>query len=168
MPSAMHLLLPDATATEALGRALAQGIDATALTVLYLKGDLGAGKTTLARALLRALGVTAAVRSPTYTLIENYATADLKVVHLDLYRLRSGLEVEELGLREQLDPGTLLLIEWPELGEKAVPAADLALQLDYSGGGRAVRVSAASEPGETLLAVLWHDASLTSYLSNLT
>src|SRR5258708_26555217 len=104
--------------------------------VLYLQGELGAGKTTCARSLLRTLGVTALVRSPTYTLVETYPLATLTCVHVDLYRLQSLSEVDELGLRDLVGPGSLIMVEWPERGGAAVPPADLELILRYPGEAR--------------------------------
>src|SRR3984957_12056786 len=113
--------LPDSAATEALGRALAQsfpGAGAVAGSgegaVVYLRGELGSGKTTCARSLLHALGVMAPVRSPTYTLVDTYSLAALTCVHVDLYRVQTTTEVEELGLRDMTGAGYLMLIEWPE------------------------------------------------------
>lgn len=116
--------------------------------VLHLHGELGAGKTTLVRSLLQALGVRGRVRSPTYTLVDTYELAHLRCVHVDLYRLRSGFEVQELGLREMLVPGTLMLIEWPERGGALVPPADLELTLAYAGEGRELSLAATSAVGD--------------------
>src|SRR5579859_2915844 len=98
----MDLNLPDSSVTEALGHALARSLPDAARNgaVLYLQGELGAGKTTCVRSLLRTLGVTGLVRSPTYTLVETYPLARLTCVHVDLYRLQSLTEVDELGLRD--------------------------------------------------------------------
>ena len=128
--------LPDADATDALGRALAATRPARA--VAYLRGDLGAGKSTLARALLRALGVEGPIRSPTYTLVERYPVPGGEALHLDLYRIAGAGELEFLGLD---DAGAVLwLVEWPERGVGALPAADLQVELSLHGAGRAVRL----------------------------
>jgi len=140
--------LPDAEATEALGARLAQSISPG---IVYLQGDLGAGKTTLTRGLLRALGHQGRVRSPTYTLVEPYRFARSVVYHLDLYRLADPEELEWLGLRDMLDEHALLLVEWPERGIGVLPAADLVIRLEYSGSGRRVTLDAASAAGEQLL-----------------
>jgi tRNA threonylcarbamoyladenosine biosynthesis protein TsaE len=165
----INLDLPDSLITEALGAALARAMPAlSAGAVVYLQGDLGAGKTSCARSLLHALGVTAHVRSPTYTLVDNYSVANLDCVHIDLYRLSSAAEVEELGLRDLTGPGSLLLIEWPENGGAAVPAADLNLRLLYAGDGRSASLTALSPLGRHWLMNLVTDTSLAPYVSNLT
>jgi len=171
----MDLNLPDSSATEALGRALAQSLPAavradivgavdtgTARTgaVLYLQGELGAGKTTCVRSLLRALGVTGLVRSPTYTLVETYPLATLTCVHVDLYRLQSLTEVDELGLRDLLGPGSLIMVEWPERGGAAVPPADLELTLQYVGEARQAALNAKSAVGAEWLNILGRNRSL--------
>ena len=118
--------------------------------MLYLQGDLGAGKTTCARSLLRALGVVGLVRSPTYTLVETYELAGLTCIHVDLYRLQGLTEVDELGLRDLVGPGCLLLVEWPDRGGAALPPADLTVALNYAGEGRQARVTAHSPLGSQL------------------
>jgi len=140
--------LPDAEATDALGAALAQTRPARA--VVHLRGELGAGKSTLARALLRALGVTGAIRSPTYTLVERYPlTGDEEAWHLDLYRIGDAGELEFLGLDG--DEATLWLIEWPERGRNALPPADLVIQLAVEGAGRQAVLAAESLSGRAWL-----------------
>ena len=131
----MRLTLPDVATTEALGAAL--GASRPSRAVVYLHGDLGAGKSTLARALLRALGVRGAIRSPTYTLIEPYQLAGGdEAVHLDLYRIAVADELEFLGLDTLAVQAALWLVEWPERGGKALPQADLRVDLSVEGGGR--------------------------------
>ena len=170
MPSASLLFaLPDAPATEALGAALARTFPgAQAGAVVHLRGELGSGKTTCARSLLHALGVTATVRSPTYTLVDTYSVAELTCVHVDLYRIQTLSEVDELGLRDLTGPGYLMLIEWPEKGSAAVPRADLALQLTYAGEARTALLAGGSEVGARWLSQLAIDTSLKAYVSNLT
>ncbi|TQM12802.1 tRNA threonylcarbamoyladenosine biosynthesis protein TsaE [Pseudoxanthomonas sp. 3HH-4] len=143
----MHILLADSDATEALGQALARTRPQTA--VVHLQGDLGAGKSTLARALLRALGVTGAIRSPTYTLVERYPLESGEAWHLDLYRIGDAGELEFLGLDE--GAAVLWLVEWPERGIAALPQADLKVLLDVEGEGRSARLVASSEAGEQWL-----------------
>lgn len=108
--------------------------------VIYLTGDLGAGKTTLTRGFLRALGVTGAVRSPTYTLVEVYEVGALTAVHLDLYRLRDPSELDNLGLREWARAGHIWLVEWPERGSDRLPEADLVLRLTAGANGHDIDV----------------------------
>ncbi len=110
--------------------------------VLYLRGELGAGKTTLVRGLLRGLGYQGAVRSPTYTLIEPYDAVEPPVVHLDLYRLADPEELDYLGLRDLLERPGLILIEWPERGAGALPPADLEVLIEHTGEHRRIRLSA--------------------------
>ena len=161
--------LPNSTATEALGAALARAFPGAATgAVVHLRGDLGSGKTTCVRSLLHALGVTGTVRSPTYTLVDTYSIADLVCVHVDLYRLQSRSEVEELGLRDLTGPDYLMLVEWPEKGGLAVPPADLKLQLLYAGEARRAVLVAESGTGSAWLSNLVIDTSLKSYVSNLT
>ena len=135
--------LPDAEATDALGRALAATQPAQA--VVYLHGDLGAGKSTLARAWLRALGVGGPIRSPTYTLVERYPIPEGEAMHLDLYRIAGAGELEFLGLDEA--GAALWLVEWPERGAGSLPVADLQVELAVRGQGRAVRLLAMSTAG---------------------
>jgi tRNA threonylcarbamoyladenosine biosynthesis protein TsaE len=146
------LPLPDADATAALGARLASTRPARA--VVHLQGDLGAGKSTLARALLRALGVTGTIRSPTYTLVERYPVAGGEAAHLDLYRLGDAGELDFLGLDELQDAAGLWLVEWPERGGAALPAADLVIALRVDGAGRVAALEAPTEVGRAWLARL--------------
>jgi tRNA threonylcarbamoyladenosine biosynthesis protein TsaE len=173
----MDLHLPDSSATESLGKALARSLPGAlrrgaaagdAGAVLYLHGELGAGKTTCVRALLRASGVLGLVRSPTYTLVETYDLPGLSFVHVDLYRLQSLGEVDELGLRELTGPGVLLLVEWPDKGGAALPPADVDLTLRYADEARRANIESRSPTGTLWLENLGHDTSLSSYVSNLT
>ena len=153
--SSAALTLATPEETHELGRALGRGLrgaGAGAL-VIGIEGELGAGKTTLVKGLLNELGVTGAVRSPTYTLIEPYEAAGLNVYHLDLYRLAEPREVEALGLRDLLHPGAVLLIEWPSRAAGALPTADLLILLQYPADvrGRLVTLSAASSAGDKLV-----------------
>jgi tRNA threonylcarbamoyladenosine biosynthesis protein TsaE len=155
----MRLWLPDSAATEALGRILA--LSRPTRAVVHLHGDLGAGKSTLARALLRALGVRGAIRSPTYTLVERYALADgAEALHLDLYRIADAGELEFLGL----DPGegALWLVEWPERGGASLPAADLRLDMAIDGDGRSVDAIPLGEAGREWLVRIANNPELRS------
>ncbi|MFV8833490.1 tRNA (adenosine(37)-N6)-threonylcarbamoyltransferase complex ATPase subunit type 1 TsaE [Aquisalimonas sp.] len=146
--------LPDETATARFGARLWHAWEGEQQCVILLEGDLGAGKTTLVRGLLRGAGVQGSVRSPTYTLIEPYALGAWRVLHLDLYRLGDPGELEFLGLRDELGPATLVLVEWPQRGRGALPDEDLIVHLDHAGEGRSVGVSARSPQGGTMLQVL--------------
>lgn len=141
----MRLTLATPADTDLLGARLAATRPRPA--VVALSGPLGAGKSSLARAMLRALGVTGAVRSPTYTLLERYAVPGGEALHLDLYRLGSASELEFLGLDDASD-AVLWLVEWPERGVGALPAFDLTVELAITGGGRSADLRAASAAGE--------------------
>ena len=140
---------PTAQTTEALGAKLAESCvpRADGLVVVYLTGDLGAGKTTLARGFLHALGVTGAIKSPTYTLLETYETPAVTVVHLDLYRLHDTAELEPLGLRDLALHGYVWLVEWPERGEGGLPAADVHIALTVGERAHQIVLRGLSEPG---------------------
>ncbi len=115
---------------------------------LHLQGQLGAGKTTLARGLLRALGVSGAVRSPSYALMELYEAGGWRVLHVDLYRLAVPEDVAALGLADFDLPGCLWLVEWPERAGAALPAPDLGIGLAVEAGGHTVEIRAGSAAGE--------------------
>jgi len=136
----MRLRLSDAEATDALGAALARARPARA--VVHLVGDLGAGKSALARALLRALGVQGTIRSPTYTLVERYPVDGGEALHLDLYRIGDPGELDFLGL--DATDACLWLVEWPERGADALPPVDLRIELAIDGDGRAAALTALS------------------------
>ncbi|MBB6365586.1 tRNA threonylcarbamoyladenosine biosynthesis protein TsaE [Xanthomonas sacchari] len=152
----LTLFLPDSEATERLGRALAATRPAQAS--VHLHGDLGAGKSTLARALLRALGVQGAIRSPTYTLVERYPVADGEAWHLDLYRIGAAGELDFLGLDE--GGATLWLVEWPERGGDVLAPADLDVRLAVRGEGRSVALQARTDAGAAWLARVAEQADL--------
>jgi tRNA threonylcarbamoyladenosine biosynthesis protein TsaE len=168
--SPIELSLPDAAATEAVGAALARAYrgGAPGSATLYLHGELGAGKTTCVRGLLRTLGVGGAIRSPTYTLVEAYTQGGMTCLHVDLYRLQGPPQVDELGLRDYLGADCLLLVEWPEKGGAALPPADLDLILTYQNDSRRARLAAPTPRGQSWLQKLSSDARLAPYLSNLT
>ncbi len=141
--------LPDETATQALGAALARALRPG--LVIYLHGDLGAGKTALTRALLHAAGHKGAVKSPTYTLSEPYRiTLDgqqVNLIHYDLYRMASPEEFLDAGFREDFDGKNICIVEWPEKGEPVLPPPDVNVLLEVSGPGRHVELQALSELG---------------------
>jgi len=122
--------------------------------VIYLSGDLGAGKTTFARALLGALGVATRVKSPTYSLIESYNSGPLSIHHLDLYRIADASELEWLGLADLLAAPFLVLVEWPERGAAALPAPDLTIRLAHAGDARSLDFEASSDRGRAWLGQL--------------
>jgi tRNA threonylcarbamoyladenosine biosynthesis protein TsaE len=144
-----HWTLPDETATAALAQRFAAAVDGG--LVLYLHGDLGAGKTSFARALLTALGVGERIKSPTYSLVESYRAGGLAAWHLDLYRIADPGELEWLGLDALGDASALVLVEWPERGAGALPAPDLVLELEHAGSGRRARAEPRSERGRSIL-----------------
>jgi tRNA threonylcarbamoyladenosine biosynthesis protein TsaE len=155
--TSVSFFVPDAQAMDELGQRLARS--ARRRGVIYLQGELGTGKTTLVRGLLRGLGYQGKVKSPTYTLVEPYPLDRVSVYHLDLYRLGSPHELEWIGIRDlQTDDG-LLLVEWPEQGEGALPPADLIIFVAYKDNGRELRLQAVTR-GERLAA-----ACLNHYLS---
>ena len=118
--------------------------------ILYLEGPLGAGKTTLVRGILRALGHQGSVKSPTYTLVESYEAGGLRLHHFDLYRLADPEELEYLGARDFFDADALCLVEWPSKGAGLLPAADLEIILECAGEGRRLTLLPRSAWGRRL------------------
>jgi tRNA threonylcarbamoyladenosine biosynthesis protein TsaE len=152
----VRLSLPDEHATRALGARLAPLLTPGRRWLIELAGELGAGKTTLVRGLLAALGHAGRVRSPTYTLIEPYRIGGRDVLHLDLYRLADPGELEFLGLGDLLTPGAIALIEWPERGGGYLPPADLTVALHYPDpvgavAGREAEITPGAAAGEGIL-----------------
>ena len=119
--------------------------------VIWLEGDLGAGKTTFARALIHALGYEGRVKSPTYGLLELYQLATLQVLHLDLYRISDPGELEFLGLEDLIDESCIVLIEWPDRGGAWLPPADLIFRFAYAGQGRNLHWKALTEQAESII-----------------
>ena len=144
--------MPDAAATARLGAALAAG--AVPGRVLHLSGDLGTGKTTLVRGLLRALGVDGPVKSPTYTWVEPYTISSLDLYHFDFYRLSNKNEWIESGLREYFRPDAVCIVEWPERAGPALPTPDVAIRLAHHEAGRTASLEARSAAGEAWLSSL--------------
>jgi len=141
--------LPDEAATERLGERLAAGVGDGLL--VFLHGQLGAGKTTLVRGFLHAWGHCGRVKSPTYTLVEPYSSARGELFHLDLYRLADAEELEWIGIRDLLDGQAVCLIEWPEQGAGILPEPDLHIDLQVQDDGRVVQLQPASSRGEQVL-----------------
>ena len=156
------LTLPDVAATESLAGALARALpeDAGGWTIL-LEGELGAGKSTFARGVLRALGHRGPVPSPTYTLVEPYSLRNYPVYHIDLYRIESIDELEFLGWRDLRDG--LKLIEWPERAPGLENEADIRITLSYEGDGRTAALEGLSERGTALLDRGMHALSKVSH-----
>jgi tRNA threonylcarbamoyladenosine biosynthesis protein TsaE len=154
----MEKYIADEAAMEALGAALAgacsEAVPANAACQIHLRGDLGAGKTTLVRGFLRALGHQGSVKSPTYTLIEPYEFEQRPIYHLDLYRLSHPGELEYLGLRDLQERGSIFLVEWPDQGAGELPPADVQIEIRYALPGRQVRLEAASGLGSAIIAHL--------------
>lgn len=149
----LRCVLPDAEATQALARRMAPLLASGA--VVWLQGELGAGKTTFARALLQALGVGERIKSPTYSLVENYRLgAGNDAWHLDLYRIDAAEELDYLGLEALRESGALVLVEWPERGACALPPADLHLHLRHVGEARVALLSARSARAQDWLQAL--------------
>lgn len=145
----MNIILADEAATLALGAALARCV-APGL-VIHLDGDLGAGKTTLVRGLLRALGETGPVKSPTYTLVEIHAISGLDLYHFDFYRFNQPEEYLDAGLDEYFSGDGVCLVEWPERAAPYLPAPDLVLRLVVEGVGRSAAIEAVSARGRQCL-----------------
>lgn len=143
----------DTSAMEILGAHMAGCLVDVGL-VVHLIGELGAGKTTLVRGILRGLGHSGPVRSPTYTLVEPYEIAERQVYHLDLYRLGDAEELEWIGIRDLLDTDSLAFIEWPERGAGVLPPADLEVQIEYRGEGRQVALVGKSDAGDRVVGQL--------------
>ena len=145
----MNRILNDSADTEALGAEIA-GV-ATGGEVIYLVGELGAGKTTWVRGFLHALGHTGKVKSPTYTLIEAYDLSEQNIYHFDLYRINDPDELEGMGIRDYFDGRSICLVEWPECGRGVLPGADLVISLSYTETGREAEITAGSESGQAIL-----------------
>lgn len=148
--SVSHVLqLRDEAATLELGRLLAEQLQPG--TRIYLSGDLGCGKTTLSRGVLRALGHAGTVKSPTYTLVEPYNFSRLDLHHFDFYRFGNADEWDDAGFRDVLDSSSVCLVEWPERAGSTIPPADLLVQLLHLDSGRQATLIAHSEAGLRLL-----------------
>ncbi|MDD1612559.1 MAG: tRNA (adenosine(37)-N6)-threonylcarbamoyltransferase complex ATPase subunit type 1 TsaE [Methylococcaceae bacterium] len=134
----MQRYLRSAEETEQFGAALWRVLPVKCL--VFLHGDLGAGKTTLVRGFLKAAGHFGAVKSPTYTLVEEYQIDNRKIYHFDLYRLADPEELEWIGIRDYLDEDAVCIIEWPEMGAGMLPSADVSIRLCVQAAGRRISV----------------------------
>ena len=147
----MNLDLKDLYGTQELGRKLAQCCsNLESSCVIYLIGDLGAGKTTLAQNFIGYFGFDK-VKSPTYTLVESYQNKSIDIHHFDCYRLSDPEELEYIGIREYLKPNSLQLIEWPELGKGAIAHSDISINISGSGDIRTVNITSQTKIGKLIL-----------------
>ena len=150
--SEVILFLADEEAMVALGQRLAQVTAGSGL--IFLEGDLGAGKTTLSRGIIRGLGHVGAVKSPTFTLVEPYEIGDIRAFHFDLYRLVDPEELEYLGIRDYFEDDALCLIEWPRKGAGFLPKPDLTITISPQDSGRSLQIVSQSSRGELWCAAL--------------
>lgn len=144
--------LPDEDATNQFAANLAQLCSAA--TIIYLYGDLGAGKTAFSRGFIHALGYQGRVKSPTYTLVEPYEVAGWRIFHFDLYRLSDPEELEFIGIRDYFNPDCICLIEWPDKGAGLLAAADLSISIEFNQSGRIFSVEGLTEYGQQLVKAL--------------
>ena len=164
-PPERGILLPDPQSTLRVGAALAAALESSGRKgawgprSLYLRGSLGAGKTTLVRGLMRGLGHRGPVRSPTYTLLEPYDLPGINVYHFDLYRLAEARELDDFGARDYFHEEALCVVEWPERGEEALPSPDLTIELRILDEGRLLLARGQSTHGRDLLAAWSTSAS---------
>jgi len=146
--AALHFDFPTEQDLECFAKNFAH--DLSPPLVIWLEGDLGAGKTTFARGLIHALGYDGRVKSPTYGLLEYYQLENLQVLHMDLYRIGDPGELEFLGIGDLLDDRTILLIEWPDRGDGWLPKPDFIFGFNYAGTGRSLRLQACTPRAQTL------------------
>lgn len=149
----MQAILNNVDETESFGRLLLQALPDKCL--VFLNGQLGAGKTSLVRGMLRAAGYEATVRSPTYSLVEEYKLPQKSIYHFDLYRLKDPEELEWMGMEDYLNDKALCLIEWPEMGEGFLPTADVEIFLNVVGEGRECQIKILNPQLKNSLEVLF-------------
>ena len=154
----MKIILLNEHDTEQLGSELWRVLPDKGL--VFLSGELGAGKTTLTRGVLRASGHTSAVKSPTYTLVEEYDTPKGKFFHFDLYRVKDPEELEWIGIRDYLEQQSLCFIEWPELGKGHLPVPDIVITMKTEGEGRIVKIDVLSEKLKNKLKLYWKNKEI--------
>ena len=146
--------IPDEPTMLRFGKKLAESIvqaQTDRAVILYFNGDLGAGKTTLTRGMVQGLGHQGNVKSPTYTLVEEYSVAGKMIYHFDLYRLADPEELEFMGIRDYFAKDCICLIEWAEKGEGILPAADLLVNIDYYDDARNITLKAQNELGARII-----------------
>ncbi|NRB24510.1 tRNA (adenosine(37)-N6)-threonylcarbamoyltransferase complex ATPase subunit type 1 TsaE [Shewanella sp.] len=150
--ASIKVFLDNEQDTVELGKRLAQVI--TPPLTLNLSGELGAGKTTLSRGLIQALGHDGAVKSPTYALVEPYELGDIELFHFDLYRLSDPEELEYMGIRDYFTAKSICLVEWPDRGHGLMPVADISIAIKYVGTSREVEITSGTTKGQVLLSKL--------------
>lgn len=150
--SEVTLYVADEQAMTKLGARIARTTAGHGL--IFLEGDLGAGKTTLSRGIIRGLGHVGAVKSPTFTLVEPYEIGDIRAFHFDLYRLVDPEELEFLGIRDYFEDDALCLIEWPQKGAGFLPKPDLTITIGAQNGGRSLILTPQGSRGESWCAAL--------------
>ena len=150
--SEVTLYLADEEAMTAFGERIAKTTQGHGL--IFLEGDLGAGKTTLSRGIIRGLGHVGAVKSPTFTLVEPYEIGDIRAFHFDLYRLVDPEELEYLGIRDYFEDDALCLIEWPRKGAGFLPKPDLTITISPQDSGRSLKILSQGSRGEAWCAAL--------------
>ena len=148
-PVEFSAFLADEAATLAVGENLAMALEPGMF--VSLSGELGSGKTSLARGILRGLGYQGKVKSPTYTLVELYKLSRLDLYHFDLYRFNDPQELLDAGFRDNFGNGNICLVEWPERAAGLLPQADVKIALAAEGAGRRLRIKAETEPGRHCL-----------------
>lgn len=148
----LELIAPDEAAMVACGAQLAAACEPG--LIVFLRGELGMGKTTLSRGFIQSLGHTGAVKSPTYTLVEPYQLGEWQVYHFDLYRLGDPHELEFMGIRDYFDGESICLVEWSERGKGVLPPADLVITIEQQGLGRALALTAVTALGKVVIACM--------------
>jgi tRNA threonylcarbamoyladenosine biosynthesis protein TsaE len=154
----LQIFLKDSSETELLGALLWQVLPEKCL--VFLSGDLGAGKTTLIRGLLRAAGHSGVVRSPTYSLVEEYRLAERNVFHFDLYRLKDPEELEWMGMSDYLNQSSLCCIEWPQMGDGFLPKADVTIDIVVQADARLIEINILAQEVENKLQDLWKNKDI--------
>ncbi len=154
----MNIVLDNEQETEAFGAELWRVLPEKCL--IFLNGDLGAGKTTLVRGLLRAAGYPGTVKSPTYSLVEEYDLGDRRVFHFDLYRLKDPEELEWMGMNDYLAQKALCFVEWPQMGEGFLPPPDLSLLLELAGEGRSIQINDLAPSLKKIIKLSWKNKDL--------